>query len=169
MKEIIHNKDNLMESEITEIVVRCKALIINNNNLLLANADNVLQFPGGHLEKDETLKECLIREIREETGIIIDNQEVKDPILKVISQNKDWPYKGNNRKCEIYYYVIKTTKLPNLDNIHLTKDEKEKNFKVDFIPLDESIKYIEENMPRNEKNYAISPDMISAITEYLKA
>lgn len=30
MKEIIHNRDNLIEKDITEIVVRTKALIINN-------------------------------------------------------------------------------------------------------------------------------------------
>ena len=37
MKEIIHNRDNLTKKDITEIVVRTKALIINNGNILLGN------------------------------------------------------------------------------------------------------------------------------------
>ena len=33
MREIIHNDDNLREEEITEYVIRAKALIINNGTI----------------------------------------------------------------------------------------------------------------------------------------
>lgn len=168
MKEIIHNDDKLLESEVTELVVRTKALILNNGNLLLANENDVLQFPGGHLEDDESLNDCLKREIKEETGIEIEDSEIGECFLKVIWLNRDWPSEGKNRKCEIYYYVVNTNKLPNLENIDLTDSEKEQNFKVDFVPLNESIEYIKDNMPKNEKNKVISPDMIDAIKEYLE-
>ena len=69
MKEVIYNPDNLTEKDIKEIVIRVKALMINNGNLLIGNANNVYQFPGGHLEINETFEECLKREILEETGI----------------------------------------------------------------------------------------------------
>ncbi len=166
MKEIIHNNDNLLESEVTELVIRTKALVLNNDKLLLANENDILQFPGGHLEEGETLNDCLKREIKEECGIEIDDSEIGECFLKVIWLNRDWPEKGKNRKCEIYYYVVNTNKLPNLDNINLTESEKEQNFKVDFVPLEESISYIENNMPKNEKNKVISPDMINALKEY---
>lgn len=168
MKEIIHNDDKLLESEVTELVVRTKALILNNGNLLLANEKDVLQFPGGHLEDDESLNDCLKREIKEETGIEIEDNEIGECFLKVIWLNRDWPSEGKNRKCEIYYYIVNTNKLPNLENINLTNSEKEQNFKVDFVPLNESIEYIKDNMPKNEKNNVISPDMINAIKEYLE-
>jgi len=168
MKEIIHNDDKLLESEVTELVVRTKALILNNGNLLLANENDVLQFPGGHLEDDESLNDCLKREIKEETGIEIEDSEIDECFLKVIWLNRDWPSEDKNRKCEIYYYIVNTNKLPNLENINLTSSEKEQNFKVDFVPLNESIEYIKDNMPKNEKNKVISPDMINAIKEYLE-
>lgn len=168
MKEIIHNDDNLLESEVTELVIRTKALVLNDGNLLLANENDVLQFPGGHLEDGESLNDCLKREIKEETGIEIEDNEIGECFLKVIWLNRDWPSEGKNRKCEIYYYVVNTNKLPNLENIDLTDSEKEQNFKVDFVPLKESIKYIEDNMLKNEKNNVISPDMINAIKEYLE-
>ena len=76
MKEIIYNSNNLTEKDITEIVIRTKALIINNGIILIGNENNVYQFLGGHLEKNEILNDCLKREILEETGIAIEDSEI---------------------------------------------------------------------------------------------
>ena len=167
MKEIIYNYDYLKEEDITELVIRTKALIINNKNIILGNENNIYQFPGGHLEENETFKECLKREVLEETGIEIDNNEIKRPFMKVTYLNKDWPEVGKNRKCEIYYYLIETSKIPNMSKVKYTEHEKQGNFKVESIPLSESINVIENNISKNEKNKVIAPDMIMAITEYL--
>ena len=167
MKEIIYNYDYLKNEDITEVVIRTKALIINNGNIILGNEDNIYQFPGGHLEENETFTECLKREVLEETGIEIDDSEIKRPFMKVTYLNKDWPEIGKNRKAEIYYYLIETSKNPDMNKVKYTEHEKEGNFKIESIPLNESINVIENNIPKNEKNKIIAPDMIIAITEYL--
>ena len=167
MKEIIYNNDNLKTKDITEVVIRIKALVINNQNIFLGNENNIYQFPGGHLENGETFEECLKREVLEETGIKITNEEIKGPFMKVTYLNKDWPEIGKNRKSEIYYYLIETSKNPDMSKVKYTEHEKQGNFKVEFIPLNESIDVIENNIPKNEKNKVIAPDMIMAITEYL--
>lgn len=131
MKVVMHNEDNLKEEEITEVVLRAKAVLLNNENILFANEDNVLQFPGGHVEEGEKLETCLKREILEETGIEIEDNEIGKCFQKVIFMNKDWPSAGKNRKCEIYYYEVKTNKLPDLSKVHLTESEKNQHFKVD--------------------------------------
>lgn len=41
------------------------------------------------------------------------------------------------------------------------------NFKIEFIPVENAIKYIEDNLSKNEMNRVIAPDMIIAIKEYL--
>ncbi len=74
LKEIIHNHDNLTENDITEIIIRVKALIINSNNIYIGNENGIYQFPGGHLESGETFVECLKREVLKETGIEIDDK-----------------------------------------------------------------------------------------------
>lgn len=168
MKKIIYNYDYLKDEDITETVIRMKALIINNKNIILGNENNIYQFPGGHLEDNETFEECLKREVLEETGIEIDNNEIKRPFMKVTYLNKDWPEIGKNRKAEIYYYLIETVKIPDMSKVNYTEHEKQGNFKIESIPLSESIKIIEVNIPKNEKNKVIAPDMIMAISEYLR-
>ena len=88
MKEILYNPDKLKEKDITETVIRTKALIINKEYIYLAKEGTVYHFPGGHLEQNETLQECLKREVLEETGIELEENDIKEPFLKIIYQNK---------------------------------------------------------------------------------
>ena len=171
MREIIHNDDNLREEEVTELVIRAKALIVNKNTntILIANEDSLFEFPGGHLDEGETIDECLKREIMEETGIEIDDSEVKGLIMRVIFLNRDWPEKGKNRRDEFNYYLIETDKEPDMSKIKLTESEKNHHFKLESFPLNESIDIIRNNIPNNERNEILSPDMILTIEEYLKS
>ena len=87
MKEIVFNHDNLEESDIDEVVVRTKALLINDKEeITLGYSHKTYQFPGGHLEENESLEECLIRELKEESGIDLFNDNSK--VLKKINFNK---------------------------------------------------------------------------------
>ena len=165
MKEILYNPDKLNEKDITETVIRTKALIINKEYIYLANEGTVYHFPGGHLEQNETLQECLKREVLEETGIELEENDIKEPFLKIIYQNKDWPLKGKNRKCEIYYYAIETQKEFDITKTKYTEHEKEECFTIEKVPLNKSIQILEENIPKNQKNEVIIPDMITAIKE----
>ena len=167
MRETIHNYDYLDEKDITETVIRAKALIINGDDVILGNENQIMQFPGGHLEPGETIEECLKREILEETGIEIEDKEIERPFLKVTYLNKDWPERGRNRRAEIYYYLIRTTKDPDLTKVNYTEHEKKENFKIEKIPLSSSVEIIKNNISNNEKNKVIAPDMITAIEEYL--
>ena len=166
MKEIVYNKDNLLDNDITELVIRVKALLLKNDKLLIGNENGVFQFVGGHLEEGEAFKDCLKREILEETGIEIDDNDIGNSFMKVTYLNKDWPKPGNNRKCEIYYYVVNTYKDIDLSKTNYTESELDNNFKIEILSLNESIKIIEENIPNNELNIVIAPDMILAINEY---
>ena len=51
-------------------------LVIKNHKILLGKdlrKGDVFGVPGGHWESGETLKECAIREVREESGVICKN------------------------------------------------------------------------------------------------
>lgn len=89
MKKVVYNNDNISSKEVTDLVVRTKGLLISNGYFLLGNEDGTLQFPGGHLEKNETLIDCLKREILEETGIELTNEVINGPFLEIDYYNKD--------------------------------------------------------------------------------
>ena len=168
MKELIYNNDNLFDSEINETVIRMKVLLIRNNNMILGYERGIYQFPGGHLEENESFNDCIKREIMEETGIEILDKDIGEPIYKIVSLNRNHPDIGRNRRSEIYYYVINTNKDIDLEKTNYTKDELEGDFKVKEIPLNRVIEELEDNIINNEKNKVITPDMIRVIREYMK-
>ena len=161
MKSIITNEYNLTEDEMTETVKRVKALIINSNNeVLLGYSHHDYQFPGGHVEEGETLLQTVNREILEETGINL-NINNKKPFACALGYYKDWPEKGKNRKIEIYYFEIKTDKMPNLNNTSYTENEKEGNFQLRYIPL----ATIEEELKKNAELYGDSKGIAKGMLE----
>ena len=166
MKEIIYNNDNINLSDVTSISVRIKVLLINNGKLLIGNEDGCFMFIGGHKEDNEKLIDTLKREVKEETGIELDNEVINDPFLKIIYLNKDYPNKGENRESDIYYYAVETNKLPDLENVNYTEIEINKHFELINIDLNKAIDIIKENIPNHKDNEIISKDMIIALEEY---
>lgn len=166
MQKIIINQNNLSETDITEIVKRVKVLLINSNNeILLAYSHHNYQFPGGHVEDDESLLQTVKREMLEETGIDLATIDT-EPFACTMGYYKDWPEKGKNRKTEIYYYEIKTDEKPNLDNTSYSEHEKDGNFELRYIPLDT----VEDELRRNVEIYpdafGITKEMLMLFTLY---
>lgn len=165
MKELITNKYNLKEEEMTEVVKRVKILIINSNNeILLGYSHNDYQFPGGHVEDNEELIETVNREIKEETGIELNLNNI-EPFARKSGYYKDWPEEGKNRKIEIYYYEVKTDEKPNLNNTSYTEHEKEGNFELRYIPLSK----VEEELEKNINEYGDKKGIGKEMLELFKA
>ena len=94
MKELILNEDKLKDKEIDDYVTRVKAIIVNDKKeLLLGFSYNDYQFPGGHLEKDEEPVKGLIRELKEETGMSIEKEEL-EPFMMIKHLSKNYFNKG---------------------------------------------------------------------------
>ncbi len=166
MKQIITNKYNLTDADMTEVVKRVKVLLVNSNNeVLLGYSHNNYQFPGGHVEENETLIQTVNREVLEETGMDLGVDNI-EPFACAIGYYKDWPAEGKNRKIEIYYYEIKTDEKPNLENTEYTENEKDGNFELRYIPLTN----VEEELRKNAEEYGdkkgIAREMIELFGVY---
>ena len=149
MRKIITNKYSLTDADMTEVVKRVKVLLVNSNNeVLLGYSHNNYQFPGGHVEQNETLIQAVNREVLEETGMDLKVTNI-EPFACAIGYYKDWPAEGKNRKIEIYYYEIKTEEKPDLENTEYTENEKDGNFELRFIPLTS----VEEELRKNAEQY----------------
>ena len=166
MKTIVYNKHNLKETDMTEVVKRVKLLLVNSNKeLLLGYSHNDYQFPGGHVEEDEDLMLAISREIKEETGIDLEVRDLQ-PFAAVYGYYKDWPKKDENRKIEIYYYEVKTDAKPKLDEINLTDSEKEGNFEVRYVHLDNIEKELLNNIDKYTDKHGITKEMLEVIKFY---
>lgn len=166
MKKIIINDYNLKESDITEVVKRVKILLINSNNeILLGYSYNEYQFPGGHVEKNESLNDAVNREIKEETGIVL-NLTDTNPFACQMGYYKDWPEIGKNRKIENYYYEIKTDEKPNLDNIEYTENEKNGNFELRYLPIYSVEEELKKNVSIFGDEHGITKEMLNIFKIY---
>ena len=166
MKEIIYNYDDVDENEINRIVRRAKALIINDKNeVVLALSHNNYYFIGGHVDNDESDFECLIREIKEESGVDIDIKPMK-PFLRIKYLNKDYPSEGVNTMSLANYYLLKTNLEENKKERTLTDSEEDGDFHIVNIPLYDSVKVLTDSIPNSTRQGAVL-DTIEAIKEYI--
>lgn len=166
MKEIITNRNNLKEEDITEIVKRVKILIINSKNeILLGYSHHNYQFPGGHVEKNENLWQTVLREVKEETGIELKCTPV-EPFAEAIGYYKDWPEEGKNRKIEIYYYEILTDEIPNLENTNYTENEKDGGFELKYISLNDVENELKDNAEKFGDKRGIVREMLELFEIY---
>lgn len=168
MKYIKINKDKINSKSITREETRIKVLLINSKNeILLGYSYNCYQFIGGHLEKEESLINCLNREVTEETGMVLNIDSIEPYLLKE-EYYKDYPNKNENYNSKIYYFSIKTDLLPDDLNTNYTKEEKIGNFIYKYVKLDEIENTIIKNFEKYEVAKIIGLEMLTAIREYKK-
>lgn len=158
-----YNQDNLTKEDIDETVIRTKALIINSKEeILLGYSNKTYQFPGGHLEKGETLSECLIREVKEETGINLD-KKIYVPFFLTRYYTKNYHGSLKNRENIIYYYMLHTDNLYNLENTSYDDNEKEGNYTLKYISLKEVENVLISSIKDNPINEIITKEMLDAL------
>lgn len=165
MKEIIFNDKNLNDDQISEKVVRVKALMINSSGkILLAHNNNTYQFPGGHLEDNEKMESCLKREIKEETGIDIDIKE--EPFLCIKTYDDNYFGTGRYVLNSIYYYRIFTDKLPNLSETHYDELELSTEFNLFYIIFADLKKFLRKNIADGMIDSSIGREMLCVVDIY---
>lgn len=167
MKRLIYNENELKEEEMNEFVTRVKAFIINDKNeILFANSNNGVQLIGGHVEDGENYEDTLKREIREETGILIDEIEIKEPFFEFEHYIKNHRDTGKNRISKIVYYLIRTNKTPNINDTNYTTSEKNNNFTWQYISIDEFEEYVKTFLNNKEDiNRSIAKEILVAFNE----
>ena len=134
MKEYIHNYDNLVENDITETVIRMKVLLINSKSIILGYKRGIYQFPGGHLEENETFKDCIKREVLEETGCEVEIIET----LGTIEEHKTL----DNFKQISYVFIGKVLKDTN--ELKVTEKEKDEGAKLIWETPERALELITE-------------------------
>ncbi|MCH5317181.1 MAG: NUDIX domain-containing protein [Eubacterium sp.] len=99
--KIIENRDAGAYEKATKTRVGCRGIVIMNSKMLIChelNSEDYYLIPGGGLEKKETLEQCCIREIQEETGYVV------KPIRHFLTMKEyyeEYEYIGHYFICEV--------------------------------------------------------------------
>lgn len=128
MKEINIFGDNRYK-EFTKIRIACRGICFSNNKIVLSllKKYNMYMIPGGGLEQNETLEECVEREVEEETGYIV---KAKDCFLVINEYYEEYKY--------ISYYFLCDV-INDYGNISLTDEESDLDLSCNLLDLDEII------------------------------
>ncbi|MBQ6539395.1 MAG: NUDIX hydrolase [Bacilli bacterium] len=165
MKKIIINDSNLEDKDIDYSVIRVKALVVNEEGkLILAHNNGTFQFPGGHLEEDENLKDALIREVKEETGI--NNMGVRDCFLEIVTYDDNYFDSGKHVINKIYYYKIETKDKPDLNNTSYDEIESSTPFNLYYLDDYKLIDFINKKLETKEIDEKIAREMLLVAEAY---
>lgn len=106
----------------------CRGIIIENSKILLSyeTVTDQWMIPGGGLEENESDKECCIREVAEETGIVVD---VSECMLEIDEYYEDWKWINK-------YFICKVT---GTTETKLTQREQKVGMEARWLPVERRI------------------------------
>ena len=122
--------------EVNKSRTACRGFIVQDGKILICHeiVDKQYFSPGGGIEKDETLEECCIREVCEETGVLV---TVKDRVITVNEYYENWKYVTHYFICEAVGEAA----------IHLTKEEASRG----LVPEWADIEFIRDLWSRHDE------------------
>ena len=166
MEKVVINDSSLKESEIDKKITKARALLVLKNKILVSNYGGVILLPGGKLDAGETNKEALIRELKEETGIIYDSSELNELFLLEYYQ-VNYPTRENtiiNRLMQTYFYYGNFKGIDE-GNRKITEKEKNGNFSLKLIEIEELLNNLS-NPIGNPRSDFFNKELTEAIKVY---
>ncbi len=120
-----------------------RGLLLNSEGkiaILFVSKENYHKLPGGGVEPGETTKEAFIREIKEETGCECKILEDK-PQNSIVLEERD------NFKLLQISYIFYSEVIGEPQELQLTQEEIEEDFKLKWVTLSEAIELITKDKP----------------------
>lgn len=107
----------------TKTRTACRAVIIKDGKMLLSycSKGDAYMLPGGGIEKGESDAECCVREVAEETGVIVTPSEC---LLEIDEYYEEWKFVNKYFVCTVSGTAER----------HLTETEKSMGLEPRWIP-----------------------------------
>lgn len=113
----------------TKIVEGCRGILMRDREILLSYERNIDQYliPGGGIEAGESLKECCIRELGEEAGMVVDPHT---HYLTLEEYYHEYYFKSHYFLCNLIGECERS----------LTENEKNNGLEPRWVNFDEALK-----------------------------
>ena len=140
MKTIDIYGENRFE-QYSKVREACRGIVFDNGRILLTYEVNTDQWfiPGGGLEDKESIRECCVRELAEETGCVV---ESKEHYLTINEYYEEWLFVSHYHICE---YIGETERA-------LTEREMEAGLEPRWISLNEAIDIFSKHQDYADEN-----------------
>lgn len=115
-------------AEYSKVREACRGIVLCDDKILMTYATgvNFWMIPGGGREDGESMQQCCIRELEEETGCIV---EPLDHFLTIDEYYNQWLYRS-------YYFVCR---IIGQSQRHLTKEEDQAGLESRWIPIRDAV------------------------------
>ena len=117
-----------------------RAIILREDGriaLVYSEKEHYYKFPGGGIHEDEDKKAALIREVKEEVGLTVIPESIRE-FGSVMRRQKSNVSEHTIFEQENFYYTCRTKKAVGEQN--LDEYEAEAGFQLRFVTLDEAIR-----------------------------
>lgn len=138
--EIFSDGISKKDADLTKKSVACRAIIKKDDKYCLMHLTkhNIFTTPGGRIEGNESLEECLVREVLEETGILV------KPLEKKVTTTEYFV----DSVWTMHYFTVEILETGN--NISLTNEEIDLGMKTVWKTLEEVLDIFENEIPLHD-------------------
>ena len=134
----IFDRKDYKTSDSRYIKKSARAIIFREGKIALnySSKYEFYSFPGRTLEERKTRTQALIREVREETGLVVIPESIRE--LGMIREiRKDIKVENGIYDLQDFYYFCDTEETVTEQN--LTQDETEAGYQLEFVSINEAI------------------------------
>jgi len=153
----VYNNKYIVDADTLNLSVHIYGIAIQDKKVLISPQYDGYDFPGGTAQKGETHIETLVREIKEETGYVV------EPIKLLNVYTSFFHHQKRNKDYQSYliYYLVKIVD-GKISNEGFDEDEKEYAKTAKWVNIDEI-----KNM-RHACSINIADDLITEIEKNIK-
>ena len=149
-------------------VYKSRAIIVNNNKILVCKYADLFMLPGGKKEDKETFIDALKRELIEELGIIVDDnvKELYDYDIEIRNYYDRKEKMRLNRHNYTKYFLVEINNIIGYTYKQLSESERNSNITFFYIEIDKLKELLHDYKSWNKKYEYYKNELLNILDRF---